>query len=258
MTISQHTASTAHHTIRRIEELSLTAWPSLQTLYDDGWVLRFANGYTRRANSVNPIYPSAVDPSAKIRRCETIYGQRGLPTVFKMTPQAQPSGLDDLLAEAGYTHEAATSVQTLALNQLEAPSLPDVRLSPTCSDDWQAAFCRMNSIPERHTATMRRMLESIPAQTCYAALYAGESLAAVGLGVADGGYVGLFDIVTAPELRRQGFGRQLVLHLLGWGQSAGAQTAYLQVMYNNDPARQLYAALGFREVYPYWYRVKQS
>ena len=43
--------------VRHIKELAVNAWPSLQTLLD-GWVLRFANGYTRRANSVNLLYPS--------------------------------------------------------------------------------------------------------------------------------------------------------------------------------------------------------
>ena len=33
--------------IRLIEELSLNAWPALQTVLYDGWVLRFADGYTR-------------------------------------------------------------------------------------------------------------------------------------------------------------------------------------------------------------------
>jgi N-acetylglutamate synthase len=40
--------------IRYIEELALNAWPSLQPLLLDGSVVRFANGYTRRANSMNP------------------------------------------------------------------------------------------------------------------------------------------------------------------------------------------------------------
>ena len=39
--------------IRFYEELSLNSHPAIQTNYYDGWLLRFGNGYTARANSVN-------------------------------------------------------------------------------------------------------------------------------------------------------------------------------------------------------------
>ena len=42
--------------IRYLEELALNAWTSIQTVVYDGWLIRFSNGYTKRANSVNPIY----------------------------------------------------------------------------------------------------------------------------------------------------------------------------------------------------------
>ena len=41
--------------IQTIEELSLNALPCLQQILDDGWVLRLAEGYTKRANSVTPL-----------------------------------------------------------------------------------------------------------------------------------------------------------------------------------------------------------
>jgi ribosomal protein S18 acetylase RimI-like enzyme len=72
--------------------------------------------------------------------------------------------------------------------------------------------------------------------------------------VVEAGYVGLYDIVTNAEHRRQGHGRRLIGDLLTWAKGEGAHMAYLQVMLNNEPALRLYAGLGFEEVYRYWYR----
>src|SRR5262245_10648116 len=94
--------STVPTTVRLFEELSLNSWPSLQTFCYDGWLLRFANGYTRRANSVSAIYTSTKETLEKIAFCEQTYATRGLNTVFKLTAAAEPGDLDALLADQGY------------------------------------------------------------------------------------------------------------------------------------------------------------
>ena len=100
--------------IRVIEELSMNAWPSLQTMLYDGWVLRFADGYTRRANSINPIYPSwSTTWATRYGPARGLYRDRGLNVVFKMTSAVYPETLDDVLAGQGYAVDAQTSVQTL-------------------------------------------------------------------------------------------------------------------------------------------------
>ena len=88
---------------RDLEELALSAWPALQQWLYDGWVVRFAGGHTRRANSVNPLYPSHKDPATKIAQCEQWYGERNLPTVFRLNRQTAPPALDRLLDARGYS-----------------------------------------------------------------------------------------------------------------------------------------------------------
>jgi N-acetylglutamate synthase len=241
--------------IRSLEEITLTAWPALQAVYDDGWVLRFAEGYTRRANSVNPLYPSLDDLPTKIARCETFYTSRGLPTVFKLTPASQE--LDELLASCGYTAEAPTSTQISDLAQVDFGDIQYADINHLLTDEWLAAFCRLNSVQDRYLAPMRRMLPSIAPSTAYASIRREGEIVAVGLGVYDRGYVGLFDIVADSSYRRQGLGLSIISNLMLWGKENSAQQAYLQVMTTNEPALRLYERLGFHEVYPYWYRTKR-
>jgi N-acetylglutamate synthase len=255
-TISWRVEAEPKSIILHLEEMSLNALPALQTCYYDGWVVRFADGYTKRANSVNPLYESHADVEAKVAYCEAMYAVRKQPTVFKMTPLSNPKLLDDFLAKRNYREELGASVQLLDLARLEKPTEGRVTLSTSASEVWLSAYFRLNNLQERYLPTMRTILSNIAPQKCLAAVYDNGSIAAMGLAVLDQNYLGLFDIVTEPSLRLKGYGYQLLLYLLNWGKANGADYAYLQVMPNNEPALRLYEKLGFREVYQYWYRVK--
>jgi N-acetylglutamate synthase len=244
--------------ILAVEELSINAWPALQTMLVDGWVLRFANGFSKRANSINPLYPSKRTPAEKITACEKMYRDKCLPVVFKLTGAAYPEGLDALLAERGYQAESATSVQLLDLKNWDRSSARDAAFTPLALDAWQADYCRMNGIEGEDQTTHRLILQSIVPVTCFAALRVEGRIATCGLGVLQDGFVGLFDIVTNPYCRQHGYGERLVRGLLRWAKRLGAHTAYLQVMLSNAPSLRLYARIGFQEAYQYWYRVNHS
>lgn len=243
--------------IRTIEERALNAWPALQVLLLDGWVLRFAEGYTRRANSVNPLYPPHNSLVDQIAACEQCYSLRGLPVVFKLTPASQPQGLDEVLARRGYTAEAPTAVQTLDLRRpLQAPT-HSATLEEALSTTWLESFAALGGLRDRQRDILSRMLGHLVPRACYATLYEGSESVACGLAVLEGEYLGLFDIVTAATRRRHGYATQLLSNLLAWGQRGGARTAYLQVMCDNVPALRLYDRLGFHECYQYAYRCKR-
>jgi GNAT superfamily N-acetyltransferase len=241
--------------VRLLEELTLNAWPAHQTLCYDGWLMRFAEGYTRRSNSVNPIYPSTLELHSKVAQCEQKYAAQGLNTTFKMT-DASPAGLDALLASRGYAYDAPTSVRIANLTAIPVPTLTTVTIAEQLTDDWQREYCRLNKVDPRFVPAMTKLLNNIVPDRCYLTLREGDVTVAAGLAVAENGYVGLYDIVVAPEYRQRGYGIQLLLNLLAWGKAHGATTGYLQVMLNNIPALRLYEKLGYREIYRYWYRVK--
>jgi ribosomal protein S18 acetylase RimI-like enzyme len=242
--------------IRHLEELSMNAWPALRTLLYDGWVVRFANGYTKRANSVNPLYFSTGSVEEKITACEQLYRRENLGVVFKMTSAVCPEDLDESLTRCGYRVHAPTSVQTLELAGVDGCPASDSTLAEAPSEEWLRDLCRLNGIDGRHRVTLRQMLGHLVPQGGFISLRYGGQVVACGMGVVQDGFVGLFDIVTGAGFRNRGFGRQIVLDLLAWGKSRGARTAYLQVMLDNGPALRLYSKVGFREVYQYWYRVK--
>ncbi len=242
--------------IRTLEERSLSAWPALQTAYYDGWIIRWAKGYTRRANSVNPIYESHLPVAEKLAGCEAFFRGHNLPTVFKLTSAVYPADLETQLIEHGYAREAGTIVQTADLQSAVFASAPQLSVQPQVSHPWLEHFSRLNEVDPARIPLMEAMLSRIPATPAFATMSLDGAVVAVGLGVADKGYMGLFDIVVSAAQRGQGLGYQLVTGLLAWGQQQDAHTAYLQVVETNVPAQNLYAKIGFQEAYRYWYRVK--
>lgn len=53
------------------------------------------------------------------------------------------------------------------------------------------------------------------------------------------------NIAVAPDHRKQGIARNMILHLMKVGMSRGAERMTLEVRENNHNAQRLYAALGF-------------
>jgi ribosomal protein S18 acetylase RimI-like enzyme len=234
----------------------MSAWPALETVEDGGWVLRFARGYTRRANCATAVGPDGGDLGARIAWCEAAFARRSLPPVFRVLSAGGPAGLDAALGAAGYARGDEALVMTLDLagGSLSAGTIPDA----LPLDPWLDLHDRFAGRLGAQRETHRAMLEAIPGERLLAAVRsAGGPPAGCGLAVAEGAVVGLFDLAVDPALRGRGHGRRLVDGLLRWGAGRGARCAYLQVLATN-PAVRLYERTRFREAYRYWYRVRPA
>ncbi|WP_379153846.1 GNAT family N-acetyltransferase [Paenibacillus sp. sgz5001063] len=247
---------------KRIEEITLNTWPAEQSVLLDGWVLRTSAGYTKRANSVNPLYgpdeqQGGLDIRDKISLAEQYYAEAGLNTVFKITPYTQPADLDGCLAEQGYEIVEPSSVRTLDLQDLPAPpGRYQIQIREDLNEEWLEVFSGMADLSSVSRNTLRRMLSASILKQGYTLLLKDGIPAACGLGVIQHGYIGLYDICTAAPFRRQGMAEEMLLRLLHWGKNLGAAHAFLQVVQANAGASALYDKLGFQEIYSYWYRVK--
>ena len=211
----------------------------------DGWVLRFTRGFTKRANSVTPLYPSSQPPFAKVRYCEDLYAREGQRTIFRMTTVTEDDALDELLASRGYETVDPTRCSI-------APCIP---ASSPCPARSRSCRWRVSSPPtpvsSSRTSTpprrARRRICTAPAR-CYSGgdgiRFTRPRRASRGLrdGRVEREVVGLFDIVVHPRRRRRGHGRMLVEGLLGRACEVGAQTAYLQVLDSNAAALRLYGS----------------
>lgn len=243
--------------IQKLEELSMNAWPALHTVIYDGWVIRLAGGYTKRANSVNPLFVSSENTEQKIDTVEALYRSQRLPAIFKMTEASCPNGLDRELDSKCYVRIDETSVQMLELAERRQPSMSSVLYGERLTDEWLKDFVRLDGHKDpEQLPIMKQIHAGIIPRTCFMTLVHNGETVACALGVLERGYLGILDVVTGLTFRNRGFGEQLLLNLLDWGRDNGASHAYLQVVRSNAPAARLYAKLGFQEVYRYWYRVK--
>lgn len=246
-----------NNTVLIYEELASNAHPARQTQLYDGWVLRFAGGYTNRANSVNPLYPSTIHLETKIAECEKRYFAEGLPAVFKMSESVDPR-LDGLLAEGGYELITPTYTMTADLRDKEfRPAGCDCVMTDRPVSEWLEAFFTLNNHSNTVRAIAGRLLENTQNTALFVRLVKDGTTVACGSLVIERGYMGLFNVVVDETRRGIGYGKEICESLLSEAVRLGAHTAYLQVLQGNEKALNIYRRLGYEILYPYWYRIKR-
>ena len=121
---------------RRIEEMSMNAWPALNTHLYDGWVLRYAQRYTKRANSIYPLYETRKEFAEKLAYCEAYYNKLEMPTTFKLHDGEEHHALDIYLEDQGYHVLDPTDVMIKNLSDVEADDAINYRVVHGYSEEW--------------------------------------------------------------------------------------------------------------------------
>ncbi|MGW3343617.1 GNAT family N-acetyltransferase [Nonomuraea rubra] len=224
------------------------AWPAYEQRPHDGWVLRWAGGVTKRANSVLATSPPA-DLDGAIRAAEAFYGERGQRCVFSVGVGAPP-GLDEELERRGYELVDPTLVMAGTPKGEHAREVRvEERPWPGWLETWWAVDGRYGSGLEE----AGRICAGVPAW--YAAYEEDGVPLAVGRAVPQGDTLGIYCMATLPEARRRGLART-VLRALVARAGEGSGSAYLVVTAGNTGAQALYRSEGFEIAGRYHYRVR--
>ncbi|MEQ9367269.1 MAG: GNAT family N-acetyltransferase [Leptospirales bacterium] len=266
--------TTSDATIRMIEEFSLNAWPALQQLYFQGWILRFAEGFSRRANSVHSSYGPVAGGDLKdlLELCEGVYLARGLAPVFRITPASRPGNLDEALASRGYRREGETLVLSRNLSAPDGQGLQPPGFDEDAGgagallceglerggEEWLAGVTELRGRPAKSISVFRNILSGIITRACYVLLKSEDRPAACAMGVLQQNWVGVLELARADAFRGRGYGRAALNLVEEWAAAYGANRAYLACEATNRPALQMYHDAGYSELYRYWYRVRPA
>ncbi|MDQ6619914.1 MAG: GNAT family N-acetyltransferase [Pseudomonadota bacterium] len=245
-----------HSSAIRIEEAGLNALQMQRQLFYDGWLIRLSPGPTKRARSVSAQWSSTLPLDVKLDHCEAVYARHHLPPLFRLTPFAHPAGLEQALIERGYISFDETLVQAVEL--LYAPEPPPPPEESTLHVVDVARFVDVaaslrGSSAEQRAAHLERLRGS-PLEARYVEVEAaGQAVAAAQMSC-EGGLAGIFDVMTASEMRGRGYASAAVGKLMTWAWEHAMRTVYLQVTASNRPALAIYGKWGFSTRYTYHYR----
>jgi N-acetylglutamate synthase len=237
----------------RVEAVCFNAFPSLKQAILDGWLLRFSNGVSRRANSANPLGAGFAPPEAVIEQVEALYSGQDQPTIFRVPSFV--AAIDEPLAARGYRSEGETCVLYGAMGAVVAAADPAVELSPQPGNEWLAAMAMLQGQTDAQRRVYRHIVRAIALPAAFAGLRIDGRLAALAYGTVGDGLLCYESVVTDPGRRRQGLAWRVIASLAAWARDQGAHGVCLQVEATNAPACALYDRFGLQtELYRYHYR----
>lgn len=236
----------------RIEHAGVNAWPALETAQLDGWLWRFSEGGSQRANSVSTLQFLGRDVEASIDEAERRYRARGAPPMFQVSDVSQPENLDAALAARGYrvNDPCTTLVKSCEAQAEDAGLVYLARATPAWFD------CYSSVITPSRKRTAPRILERVPATGVFCGVLQNDRIIATALGVPHGGVIIAECVATLAEARGRGAAGRVMRGLESWGAAHGCRHIALQAVATNAPAQALYKSLGYRRHGGYHLRVK--
>lgn len=232
--------------ILELERLLAASWPAVETEDFGGWLLRYSEGFSRRANSVLALTEPDAGLEAAVEHAVDWYRERRARPLISI-PGRMGRRLDQALAADGWTTEGETAVLTRPIEPFDYDGEALIRHEPGPE--------MLDRLGRGRPAVAAAVLGSGP-DRAFAEIWRDGALAARGRAAIEGDLAAVSGIGTLPEHRRLGLGGEVLRALTAWAAGAGARRVALQVETDNEAALALYGGQGFRERYRYFYRAQ--
>nr|WP_225957382.1 GNAT family N-acetyltransferase [Amycolatopsis lexingtonensis] len=234
------------------------AWPPVVEEYSGEWRLRWADGFTGRANSVLAVGdPGRPVPEALRAACDFAHG-RG---IAPMVQVIRDSPNEHAIAAAGWVpataHGAGHEVVVLTAPldkrhfHVKVPP-PGGHFHVKVADEATPGWWELALGSDADTGAARAVLTG--GKVGYGVATDGEVTTAAVRGALVDGWLHVGRLAVRPAHRRRGLASALMAALGAWGVEQGADRAVLQVAEGNSGALALYAGLGYapHHRYRYW------
>jgi N-acetylglutamate synthase len=246
-----------------LDQLMANAWPPLETEYLGATRLRWASGFTRRANSCLPV--GTDEQIGEIfEAAKAFYTARKADPIFLLSTASAPPSMESELREMGFEATAHTVMQVAQSDRVATPEFRGrewvVETSDEPGDAWFMTYWAVESTRDRNElqrTVCGSILRGSGRATYVSVLESGETIA-VGQVVVEGGWAGVQCMATRPLWRRRGAAAVVLGCLAERAVELGAENMYLAVMQSNAGARKLYERVGFSTVHEYCYLARPA
>jgi len=247
--------------IKQFQEFLLNSWPAKHYYFLNGWILRFTDGITSRANSVFPIGYTGTDETLDydIDIVEKAYKEHNLPPVFTMHEFHEPVNLKDKLMTRGYEMYDHTSALGIKIDDIQYRTKNnefDYTIFNSRVKEISEFLIKFSKWNENEQNTIQEINQRIviPKKCYIITKYQNKVIGTLLAVLVPQGYLYIGDMFVHPDYRRQNIATSMLIRLIDeWAVLNAVKNIWLQVEKSNIEALNLYHKLGMKKLYNYYY-----
>ena len=207
--------------IEAFERAGLKAWPGIELDWDGAWLRRAANGYTKRANSLQCFDPADNDDAAaRLAAGRAWFVERAIMPVIRTTPLQSPA-LTACLDAQGWLGIDASHLYAMPLHAHEGDA--EGRITDPLDPAFLAAQQRLQHYSDDTSDRFSRLLAVMAVPAAGVLIFRDGAVVASGLMAIADGIVVAGNVVTDTARRRQGLGAAMMRTGLAWAHPKDAR-----------------------------------